>query len=113
MLPADATPERLRALIRDRDYSRFPVYEGEPSRVIGLVHAMDVLTRPDADQATLPSLLKPIARLSPRMSVAEALFELQRRHQAMGVVTDEADRATGIVTVKDLVEEVVGKLEAW
>jgi putative hemolysin len=112
-LPDDASPEHLARLVREHPFSRFPVYQGSPDSIIGLVHVMDVLTRTDGPPPAPRDILKPVHTLSRNRSVADALYELQTHHAALGVVTDTAGRARGIVTAKDLVEEIVGELEAW
>ena len=67
------------------------------------------------DEATagLLALSRPPLYLDSRLSVAQALYSLQRARQQMAVLTEPGGGAVGIVTVKDLVEEIVGELSAW
>ncbi len=106
----DTTREELLGIIRSHDYSRLPILD-ESKQVIAVLDILDVLGETDEPGATAtPS--HPLS-LSDKMNVTEGLYNLQRSKGAMGIVTDEDGKHVGIVTVKDLVEEIVGELEAW
>ena len=105
----EATRDELLGLIQQTDHSRLPVRD-EAGQVVGILDVYDVLAdasvaRP-ADRATEPLLL------ASTMAVTEALYHMQRAHQMMAIVRS-ADRPVGMVTIKDLVEEIVGELEEW
>ena len=111
MLASDKTREDAERTIRTARYSRMPVYEKARRRVIGVVHILDVLTAPPG---------KPVARMirvpveiPVDTPVIEALAVLQREFRRMAIVTNPRGKCLGIVTVKDLVEELVGELAAW
>lgn len=111
MLPRGASYGEVKDVLGRHRFSRIPVYEGSRENVVGLVNVLDVLSaegRPDASR-----LSRRIIRLDRDVSVGEALFALQKARQQMAVVTGEGGEASGIVTVKDLVEEIVGELRAW
>ncbi len=108
--PADADSERLRALAAGQSHSRLPIVD-DSGKVTGIADVIDILT------CTSPALptekVRQPAALSGDLSVTDALYKMQRAHAAMAVVQDAEGKHIGIVTIKDLVEEVVGELEAW
>ncbi len=111
MLSLDATPRDAKGTVRRTPYSRMPVYEDSRRRIRGVVHLLDVLT---AEPSTrIAELAKPPVELAPDEPVTDALATLQRECRRMAVVVDRSGRCVGIVTVKDLVEEIVGELAAW
>ncbi len=106
-LPRD---EFLR-LARMAHFSRMPVYWDDPRRIVGIVNVYDVLT--DAQARPVAEHVRPPLVLLEGVSVATALLRLQRARQTMAIVQDRAGYCVGILTLKDLVEEVVGDLEVW
>lgn len=111
MLPAEATRAEIQRTIRATRVSRIPVYQGERRRVVGVAHLLDLLTA-DPDSRLSEQTLPPL-EVSPDMPVTEALSTLQRRRRRMAIAVDKWGHCVGIVTVKDLVEEIVGELAAW
>jgi putative hemolysin len=111
MLPADATRAQIQRIVRATRVSRIPVYQGERRRVVGVAHLLDLLTA-DPDSRLSEQTLPPL-EVSPDMPVTEALSTLQRRRRRMAIAVDKWGHCIGIVTVKDLVEEIVGELAAW
>ena len=95
---------------RKHRYSRIPIWQGRKSNLIGVVHVFDVLAE-DRPGLTIRNYIRPVPRISPDASIYQALLTLQSSHTPMGVVAETGD-AMGIVTVKDLIEEIVGELEA-
>ncbi len=96
---------------RRATYSRVPVWDPGAQKMIGIIDVYDVLND-DERRPVLEHLREPLV-LRAHMSVAAALLALQRSRATMAVVQDRTSRCVGILTVKDLVEEIVGDLEAW
>jgi CBS domain containing-hemolysin-like protein len=92
-------------------FSRMPVYRGDPRNVVGIVSVFDVLS--DRQVRPVVEYVRPHLGLPAHTSVAAALLTLQRRRETMAVVEDRGGQCIGILTLKDLVEEIVGDLEAW
>lgn len=105
------SPSEILRIVRQYPFSRIPVYRDHPRRLIGLVHALDILTADE--KPTVANRLYPPVEVKYDTDVMAALTELQHRHRRMAFVVDESGRCLGIVTVKDLVEEIVGELKAW
>jgi len=112
-VPLDITRPRFVEELRRHSYSRLPVWEGSREHVVGIVHINDVLAA-KGDSMDLPALMqRDFVVVSPEMDVGQAMLALRKARAAMAVVRDAKGRAVGIITVKDLVEEVVGELAAW
>lgn len=111
MLNAIASRRETQEIIRRSQYSRLPVYRGDRSNVIGIAHVLDVLTMP-AGQALGAVIQQPFVLLH-TTPLMKALTTLQQAGQRMAIVVDNSGRCLGLVTIKDLVEEIVGELAAW
>lgn len=113
MLPADVTASQFRRFAEKNTYSRWPVYRrGHRHDVYGVVNVQEVLLAEET-QWDLESHILQAVDLPLDLPVMHTLVRLQRAHRAMGIVIDSRRRAVGIVTIKDLVEEIVGELAAW
>lgn len=96
-------------LIRAHGFSRLPVFTEDRDGIEGMVHSRDVLGLP-RDRA-IDGLLRPLSHV-PQTKTCDALFrELQARRQHMAVVVDEHGSLAGVVTLEDLLEELVGEIE--
>lgn len=111
MVPENISREDLLRAARMAHFSRLPVYRGDPRRVIGIINVYDILT--DEQKRPVPEYVQPAVQLRAEETVPAALLKLQRAHQAMAIVTDPAGHCLGLFTIKDLVEEIIGELEAW
>lgn len=101
------------ALIREKGFSRVPVYRESIFHITGILHSFDLLrARPDEKEKTIkPYVRSNVYYVPDTKSASELLLELQRRGEVMAVVVDEYGGAVGVVTVEDLLEEVVGEIE--
>jgi putative hemolysin len=96
-------------IIRAHGFSRLPVFAADHDRIEGMVHSRDVLGLPR--DRPIEGLLRPLPHV-PEAKMCDALFrELQARRQHMAVVVDEHGSLAGIVTLEDLLEELVGEIE--
>jgi putative hemolysin len=110
-IAADATLEELHAKFIDLHFARMPVYERELDDIFGVAHAQDLLHIADAD---LPKRkVRELARTAlfvPETKVgSELLREMRHKDQPMAIIIDEHGLVTGLATVEDLVEEIVGE----
>jgi putative hemolysin len=87
-------------------FSRVPVYDRSIDHVVGMVHAFDVLKM----GGERPPALRPVAIALESMSCKEMLFRLLRRSQHLAIVQDDQQRTVGLVTLEDLLEELVGDI---
>jgi putative hemolysin len=98
-------------LVRDTGHSRFPVTDGSQDDVVGFVHLRDLTIRPNVDGlTTIRELAREVKTLPASKSVLPALSEMRRERHHLAVVIDEYGGTAGIVTLEDLIEELVGEI---
>jgi putative hemolysin len=113
-LPADATFEEAIDLVIQEGHSRVPVYEDTIDEVVGILYAKDLLPylRQDAEaRPPLRKLLRPPVLVPESMTIDDLLHELQRRKVHLAIVLDEYGGTAGMVTIEDLLEEIVGEIQ--
>ncbi|HET9697082.1 MAG TPA: hemolysin family protein [Terriglobales bacterium] len=109
----DITVEQLTEMMRTRPYSRVPVYRGTIDHIVGIVVAHDVLQLTDAEARVRPvgSIMKRDVRFVPETKrVSDLLREMQRDNIRLEIVIDEYGAVAGVVTIEDMVEEIVGEI---
>ena len=111
MLSVQATPGELKELGK-KGHTRYPVCAGEITNIVGVLHVLEALA-PQNHSASVSSLMKPAVKLARNLRIEPALTRLRAARQPLGIVVDEQGNALGIVTIKDLLEEIVGGLEIW
>ena len=112
-VPVDTTVERLVEMLRTKHYSRVPVYEGNIHNIKGIVYAQDVLQVRDSEAATrtLATLMRRDVYFVPESKLgSDLLREMQKKNIRMAIVVDEYGGVAGLVTIEDLVEEIVGEI---
>jgi CBS domain containing-hemolysin-like protein len=103
---------RAVAMVRNRGYNRLPVYHRNISNIVGIVTitTWDMMG-PDLLEKPLENLVKPALYVSPRQTIDQLLPLLRKRDDHMAVVVDEFGSATGMITMEDIIEEVVGEID--
>jgi len=102
----------LIALMAEHAHSRIPVYRDTLDEAIGMVHMKDVLARLAFQKpCTIRDLLRPVLFVAPSMPASKLLLQMRQSRQHMALVVDEFGGIDGLVTIEDLVEEVVGEIE--
>jgi len=109
-LPDSATIDEAVRLIGERGFSRIPVFTDRVFNIVGVVTAMDLLRR-GAEAGDLRSLMRPATYVPETKRIDDLLLEMQKARLQLAVVVDEYGGAVGIVTVEDIVEEVVGEIQ--
>jgi len=109
----DAKFGALRDLILKEKYSRLPVYKDRIDNIEGMVIAKDLLQYSDDRYRDMPiePIIRPAYFIPESMKVAELLREFQKRKLKMAVVVDEHGGVSGLVTMEDLMEEIVGEIQ--
>jgi len=109
--PIDANLEDLRKLFLESGHSRIPMYEGSIDRVVGILHIRDLLRAlGPPSRSSARDLAKPPLFVPETKPLGELLKEMQAGHQQMAIVVDEYGGTSGLVTVEDLLEEIVGEI---
>src|SRR5918998_386181 len=111
-LESSMTASRAAKLVADSSWSRYPVVGRDQDDVIGFVHVRDLFlpNHPAGRAATVGDLSRPVARLPGTARVLVALSEMRRENQHLAIVVDEYGGTDGIVTLEDLIEEVIGEI---
>jgi CBS domain containing-hemolysin-like protein len=112
-VPMTMTVDELTELLKKYPYSRIPVYEADIDHIKGLVYAKDLLQVPDveAHTKTVRDLMKPDVYFVPETKLgSDLLREMQKDNARVAIVIDEYGGVAGLVTIEDLVEEIVGEI---
>ena len=116
-LPVNAAWSEVLAVATESAHTRMPVWDRSPDDVIGILHSRELLTHLAAAAgggAAAPPGMRPLLRppyfVPESMSVQNLLREFQRTHTHMAVVTDEFGGVSGVVTIEDALEEIVGEI---
>ena len=113
---ADATFAELRALFREQEYSRVPVYNENLDNIVGFVFVKDLIRLSGSESANarlqpdLARLIRPATFVPETKRVSEMLKEFQRKQVQIAIVVDEYGGTAGLVTIEDLLEEIVGEI---
>ena len=112
-VPFATTVEQFTEMLRTKPYSRVPVYDGSIDRIVGIVFAHDVLQVADSEarNRTVREIMNTDIHFVPESKrVSDLLREMQRENIHMEIVIDEYGSVAGVVTIEDLVEEIVGEI---
>jgi putative hemolysin len=113
-LSVEATFEEAIDLVIQEGHSRVPVYEDSIDEVVGILYAKDLLPYLKSDAEAHPplrKLLRPPVLVPESMTIDDLLHELQRRKVHLAIVLDEYGGTAGMVTIEDLLEEIVGEIQ--
>ncbi|MDD4942206.1 MAG: transporter associated domain-containing protein [Rhodoferax sp.] len=95
----------------DTAHSRFPVFEGERENIIGILMAKDLLKLQRAPELNIRALLRPAVFVPESKGLNDLLRDFQSNHNHLAIVIDEFGRVAGLVTIEDVLEEIVGEIE--
>lgn len=111
VIPRDASPEQLRRILLEQTHSRLPVYEGKLDNVVGYVSVKDLLAMAwDRHLIVLDDVMRPPYFVPDSKPAVELLKEMRARHLPFAIVVDEQGGMSGIVTLEDVLEELVGEI---
>jgi len=110
-LPISSEPSRVVALIQETGHSRIPLYEDTDDQIVGIIHAKDVLSAMVTGNAVhLRSLMRTPLFVPETKNLHELLQEMRNSKSQMAIVQDEFGGTAGVVTIEDIVEELVGDI---
>lgn len=107
----DDPMEDILSYVIDIAHSRFPVYEGEKENIIGILHTKDLIKLQKAPELNVRTLLRPTVWIPESKGLVDLLREFRRNRSHQAIVVDEFGRVAGLVTIKDVLEEIVGEIE--
>lgn len=111
VLSIEAPYEDLLHLVIDTAHSRFPVYEGERENIIGILLAKDLLKLQRAPELNIRALLRPATFVPESKGLNDLLREFRGNRNHLAIVIDEFGRVAGLITIEDVLEEIVGEIE--
>lgn len=109
-VPKDISKEELSQVFRETGYSRLPVFDETIDSIVGVIHEKDFYSSAWDQSANVLSILKPAEFIPPSMKISDLMKLLQQKKSHMAVIVDEFGGTEGIVTLEDVIEELVGEI---
>ncbi len=109
-IPEETTLEGAIETVRRESFSRLPVFRKRITNIVGVVHVFDLLQAPDLTRP-VSELMRPVSYFPESMPLDDALVAMQRTGENLAVIVDEYGGSSGILTLEDLIEEIVGDIE--
>lgn len=111
-VPIDINPYDLVELIQESGHSRIPIYEGSDDDIVGIIHAKDLfLTMLRGKPVNIGTLMRPPLYVTENKSIDDLLAEMRLSKSQLAVIKDEYGGTSGIVTIEDIIEELVGEIQ--
>ena len=105
------TKKEILSIIENETHSRMPIYDNNLDNILGFFHIKDLLKNIYNDKFDLQSLMRDILYVAPKSPILDLLKRMRLSRIHMGLVVDEFGGVDGLVTIEDLVEEIVGEIE--
>lgn len=109
-LDVDTSFQETVAQVRGKGFTRVPLYEGDPEKIVGILHTKDLLRYSRNERITLRELVRPVTFVPETKSIRDLLGELTSSHTHVVIVVDEHGSYEGIVTMEDILEEIFGEI---
>ena len=110
-VPIDMPMEKIKALFLEHNFSRMPVYKNTIDSIVGMIHNIDFFTALEKGENSIKNYITPVTIATEHMKISTLLKSMQRQKVHMAVVVDEYGGMCGIITVTDLVEQLVGDFD--
>jgi CBS domain containing-hemolysin-like protein len=110
-LTIDSTLPECIELARKTQHTRYPLCRGSLDEVLGIVHVKDLMGRAPGEKTDLLSISRPANHVPETKRIHELLNEMQRSHQHMAIVVDEHGSTAGVITLENILEEIVGSVQ--
>jgi putative hemolysin len=110
-ISSDTTVAEALRTFKKYQFSRFPVYEHKQDNIIGMLHLKDLFAIKDQEQASIKSVLRPILFVPDSLKVNQLLKEFKEQHMHIAMVLNEHGIIIGLVTLEDVLEEIVGEIK--
>ncbi|HSI52426.1 MAG: HlyC/CorC family transporter [Ramlibacter sp.] len=111
LLNIDSPHDDVLGLVIDTAHSRFPVYDGDRENIIGILMAKDLLKLQRAPELNIRALLRPAVFVPESKGLNDLLREFRGNRNHLAIVIDEFGRVAGLITIEDVLEQIVGEIE--
>ncbi len=111
LLNIDSPDDEILGIVIDTAHSRFPVYEGDRENIIGTLLAKDLLKLQRAPALNIRALLRPAVFVPETKGLNDLLREFRGNRNHLAIVIDEFGRVAGLITIEDVLEQIVGEIE--
>jgi magnesium and cobalt transporter len=111
LINIDAAYDDILHVVIDTAHSRFPVYEGDRENIIGILMAKDLLKLQRAPELNIRALLRPAVFVPETKELNDLLREFRGNRNHLAIVIDEFGRVAGLITIEDVLEQIVGEIE--
>lgn len=108
----DEPKDRIIQVVLEQGFSRIPVYKDDLDNIVGIIYSKDLLTASEhKDMISIKDLMRPVHFIPETKHIGEILKEFQRKRSHMAVVVNEHGGVEGLITLEDIIEEIVGEIE--
>ena len=109
-VPTNMAMDKIKSIFLEYNYSRLPVYKDSIDQIIGMIHNIDFFTALEKGEKSIKNYITPVTVATEHMKISALLKSMQRQKVHMAVVVDEYGGTLGIVTLEDILEELVGEI---
>lgn len=113
-VPIDVSYDKIIEIINNSGFSRFPIFDGNLDKILGIVHAKDLLkyleTRSFVEADTINKITREVMFVPESKKISDMLREFQHRKMHLAIVVDEFGGTAGLVTLEDIIEEIIGEI---
>ena len=111
-ISVESTPEELNEMLKDTNHSRIPVYGKNIDNIVGILHMKDIVsTIADGNDLILEELIRPAFYVYDNMHIFDLFTNMRAENVSLAIVIDEYGGTSGLVTIEDIVEELVGEID--
>ena len=111
-IPSDISYEDLNAFALENQYTRYPVYEETIDKILGFIHVKDLYSiAMSKENFSISKILRPLMLVPETMTLDNLIIEFKKTHAQMAVVIDEFGGTSGLITLEDVMEEIIGEVQ--
>ncbi len=107
----NASYDEVHAVVAETGHSRLPVFDGDLDHIVGIMHVKDLLRRPEGEEVPIRQVMRKALFVPGTKMIDDLLREFQQTRRHMAIVVDEYGGTSGLVTLEDLLEEIVGEIQ--
>lgn len=111
-IPSDISYDELNKFALENQYTRYPVFEGSIDKILGFIHVKDLYSLAmTKDNYSIEKLIRPLMLVPETMTLDNLILEFKKTHTQIAVVIDEFGGTSGLITLEDVLEEIIGEVQ--